>query len=268
MALQYVSTYIYYTKFKLDLKKEELLLKEDELRRIQREEADAHVQTLIIDNYLSVIKHETMYYPSRIQVLLKDLTSNESYTDDSTKITEIYDLMQYYREVFTILSEQAASQLDNVMFRRKKIKSDAFGLWATKYLNKLNKKNDSSLAISVDNTDVDFICDEDMARYLVENLILCCVNLNSDQINVSFCRTSDQRSKIMVKGFHADQIDTNTLFYADIMQYDRNNDVLNGVEWMICRQIVREHDEHTGRRGCRIYADYEDEAIIISVELN
>lgn len=268
MALQYVSTYIYYTKFKLDLKKEELLLKEDELRRIQREEADAHVQTLIIDNYLSVIKHETMYYPSRIQVLLKDLTSNQSSTDDSTKIAEIYDLIQYYREVFTILSEQAASQLDNVMFRRKKIKSDAFGIWATKYLNKLNKKNDTSLAISVDNTDVYFICDEDMARYLVENLILCCVNLNSDQINLSFCRTADQRSKIIVKGSHADKIDTNILFYADIMQYDKNKDVLNGVEWMICRQIVREHDEHTGRRGCRIYADYEDETIIISVELN
>ena len=48
---------------------------------------------------------------------------------------------------------------------------------------------------------------------------------------------------------------TKSLFYADSMTYDAENDQLQGGEYILCRQIIREHDDHCGVRGCRIYAE-------------
>ena len=35
----------------------------------------------------------------------------------------------------------------------------------------------------------------------------------------------------------------------------KGNDVLHSTEYLICKQIIREHDEYGGKRGCRIYAE-------------
>ena len=34
-----------------------------------------------------------------------------------------------------------------------------------------------------------------------------------------------------------------------------NNGNLKGTEYLICKQIIRDHDEYTGFRGCRINAE-------------
>ena len=46
------------------------------------------------------------------------------------------------------------------------------------------------------------------------------------------------------------------LFYPNIekMKDDRIGG-LKGTEFLICKQIIREHDEYTGKRGCRINAE-------------
>ena len=46
------------------------------------------------------------------------------------------------------------------------------------------------------------------------------------------------------------------LFYPDSAKVKRsdNGDVLSGAEYLICKQIIRDHDEFAGRRGCRINA--------------
>ena len=46
-------------------------LLEDELHREQYEAAQLYVANSITDNCLSALKHETMYYPSRIQQLVE-----------------------------------------------------------------------------------------------------------------------------------------------------------------------------------------------------
>ena len=43
------------------------------------------------------------------------------------------------------------------------------------------------------------------------------------------------------------------LFYPEALTYDPLSDTLNGAQWLIAKQIIREHDEHV-RRGCRIFA--------------
>ena len=50
------------------------------------------------------------------------------------------------------------------------------------------------------------------------------------------------------------------LFYVDNIRYDAQTDTLSGAQYMICRQIIREHDAYSSRRGCRIYVENEEES--------
>ena len=47
--------------------------------------------------------------------------------------------------------------------------------------------------------------------------------------------------------------------YIDGLHYDPTTDTMIGTEYMLCRQIIREHDEHSPRRGCRIYVKNNDD---------
>ena len=48
----------------------------------------------------------------------------------------------------------------------------------------------------------------------------------------------------------------NALFYPDKDRMQETPDgQLQGTEYLICRQIIREHDAYAGRRGCRINAE-------------
>lgn len=84
------------------LHQEDLLLQQREtLNRVQFELERVHIQNRILDNCLSTIKHETMYYPARIrQMALKA----------DTEAGDMFQLTGYYSEIYTILLAQAQSQ--------------------------------------------------------------------------------------------------------------------------------------------------------------
>lgn len=85
------------------LRQEEMqVLQNEALNRVQYELDRVHIQNRILDNCLSTIKHETMYYPARIQhmALSRDVDRGE-----------LSQLMNYYHEVYTILLEQAQRQI-------------------------------------------------------------------------------------------------------------------------------------------------------------
>ena len=52
-----------------------------------------------------------------------------------------------------------------------------------------------------------------------------------------------------------DEQTLNCLFYPDSLSIDSQHGTLNGTQFLVCRQIIREHDNCAGRRGCRIYAE-------------
>ena len=48
----------------------------------------------------------------------------------------------------------------------------------------------------------------------------------------------------------------NQLFYPDLTRMTAGEEgKLSGTEYLICKQIIRDHDEFAGRRGCRINAE-------------
>ena len=69
----------------------------DETARLQREYSALHVQNNIVSNQLSTIKHETMYYPSRIRQMLSASPSS---------LGTLKDVVDYYSSLSTALSRQ------------------------------------------------------------------------------------------------------------------------------------------------------------------
>ena len=83
---------------------------EDDIHRADMELAGLHVSNAVLDNCLSTLKHETMYYPSRIRLLVDQ--------DDRQSLPEV---TAYYRELYGLLSEQAQSQVERTKLHLSRI---------------------------------------------------------------------------------------------------------------------------------------------------
>ena len=97
-------------------KLEKLDMMNDELARIEQEEQALHVSNAVMDNCLSALKHETMYYPSRISQLV-----------DMGDAASLPEVVAYYRELYGILSLQAVRQTEHIRLHLKPLEHDILG---------------------------------------------------------------------------------------------------------------------------------------------
>lgn len=98
------------------LRQEEMqVLQSEALNRVQYELDRVHIQNRILDNCLSTIKHETMYYPARIQRMA---------LSGDTDVSELMQLINYYSEVYTILLEQAQRQISTRLIMDESLLSE------------------------------------------------------------------------------------------------------------------------------------------------
>ncbi len=91
-------------------------LTRDELARAQQEEAALHVSNAVLDNCLSTLKHETMYYPSRIRQLI-----------DANDTQSLPEVVAYYRELYAMLSMQAMRQTEHTQLHLKPLHHELLG---------------------------------------------------------------------------------------------------------------------------------------------
>ena len=77
-------------------------LAQDELNRLRLDTDRLYISNNVLDNCLSTLKHETMYYPSRIRQLIDS---------DSQNLQAIKEVVDYYHALYEILSEQAMRQV-------------------------------------------------------------------------------------------------------------------------------------------------------------
>ena len=93
-----------------------LEMMDDELRRLDLETGNLHVSNAVLDNCLSTLKHETMYYPSRIRQLVDQ--------DDEASLAEI---VGYYRELYGMLSLQAMDQAEHSNLHIRRLENGILG---------------------------------------------------------------------------------------------------------------------------------------------
>ena len=87
-------------------------LAEDECRRAELEDEKLHISNSVLDNCLSTLKHETMYYPSRIRQLIDGRDE---------QLLAISELANYYKELYSLLSEQAMRQVEAVKLKVERL---------------------------------------------------------------------------------------------------------------------------------------------------
>ena len=93
-----------YNRFRHEhLQQTNIEMAEDELRRAELEDSNLHVANAVLDNCLSTLKHETMYYPSRIRQLV-----------DNGDFSQLKEVTTYYRELYDVLIRQANSQVEHI----------------------------------------------------------------------------------------------------------------------------------------------------------
>ena len=115
--------YFYYLRPRLNarfkaerLRRDELELLDDDLRRADLELQNLHVSNAVLDNCLSTLKHETMYYPSRIRQLM-----------DQGDMESAREVVNYYRELYNLLSQQAMSQVERVKLHLRPLEHGILG---------------------------------------------------------------------------------------------------------------------------------------------
>lgn len=258
LVANYVAIVVYNAVKLVAQKYRDIELAQDEARRIVREENQLHVQNMVLDNCLSTIKHETIYYPNRIKQIVDKLHADGlSEAEERKQVEAISDLICYYKDIFTILSSCAARQLDEVTFRRGVVQAKDLEQAALRYFRKVTKKLPFSLTLDTDVEDVMMTGDVIQLKYLLENLInesLECQKGGALQLRI-YREGQFVRFDFIDRRREFSQEELNLLFYPHLsrMQHDGEG-VLVGTEYLICKQIIRDHDEYAGRRGCRMNA--------------
>jgi hypothetical protein len=175
-----------------------LEMAEDELHRTQYENANLHISNNVLDNCLSTLKHETMYYPSRIRQLIDG-------SDDH--LQSIQELLDYYKQLYTILSAQGLRQIKgNIRITDEMIQ----------YLFEIFRKNGGGKTFTYTISDLD-------AKYMLIRVPMPDLHLSRQQCEELFTFSS-----------------------------------IN-LQFLLCRQIIREIGEATNARRCGIQAVQDEQ---------
>ena len=207
---------------------------EDEVRCTEYENERLHISNSILDNCLSTLKHETMYYPSRIRQLV-DQPGNQ--------LDSIDELAVYYKELYLILSQQAMHQVEGV-----KLIARPLDLAALVSTAKLTAPVPAVPPVSGDPVLIAYLFDilyqsnhsrpltvsagEGQPGYVTLHVLMSALHLSDEA-----CRQLFQPSADHLMSF-------------------------------ICRQIVRDNGEATNRRGCGISATATPDGTSVKVVLS
>ena len=253
----YVAINFYYSQVRMERIRTQIEMAEDESRRAEHEANAVHVQNMVLDNCLSTIKHETMYYPNRIKQLLNNLLDEEGGRQNSEQMHEVKELMLYYKEIYTILSNCAGRQMETVLFKRRVMPVEDLVEYATRSLARQKKKLELNVQLESEGTQgLQLVADKAMIEYLFDHLISFFLQYKKDgTVRLNFAKSEDfVKFAVSFDGVDLPAKQFHTLFYPENMSYDSTTDTLTGAQMLVAKQIIREHDEHV-RRGCRIYAE-------------
>ncbi|MBQ0061094.1 MAG: DUF5113 domain-containing protein [Bacteroidales bacterium] len=265
LILSYVAVVVYQTLIRMSHKQEDLELAEDEKRRAMHEENQLHIQNMMLDNCLSTLKHETMYYPNRIKQIVERVLNGQN-ENTTEQVAAMSELMEYYKEIFTILSSCATRQLMNVKLNRSMVSVNDLAEHARKYFNRQTKKQMLNCDLEISSTEGYVIGDVHLLKYMMENVVDAALQqkepLKGNVFKFAVIPDGDfyRFSFTDPRGSYSQQY-LNELFYPDIhrMQQD-NTGKLTGIQYLICSQIIRDHDELNNHKGCRINAEVGENA--------
>jgi len=258
LVARYVAIVVFNAVVKLATKYRDIESAHEETQRASWEDSMLHVQNMVLDNCLSTIKHETIYYPNKIKQIIGRLNAqNLSEKEEKEAVETMTELIEYYKGIFTILSSCASRQLEEVTFRRTTIPVQELFETAGKYFKKSVKNRMDKIELEMAPIDARVIGDVNQLRFLLENLIDEALTVHEDGVLRLQARKDDEYIRFLFTDTRREKsvLELNQLFYPNLARMTSGEKgELRGTEYLVCKQIIRDHDEFAGRRGCRINA--------------
>ena len=259
LVARYVAIVVFNAVVKLATKYRDIESAHEETQRASWEDSMLHVQNMVLDNCLSTIKHETIYYPNKIKQIIGRLNAqNLSEKEEKEAVETMTELIEYYKGIFTILSSCASRQLEEVTFRRTTIPVQELFETAGKYFKKSVKNRMDKIELEMAPIDARVIGDVNQLRFLLENLIDEALTVHEDGVLRLQARKDDEYIRFLFTDTRREKsvLELNQLFYPNLARMTSGEKgELRGTEYLVCKQIIRDHDEFAGRRGCRINAE-------------
>ena len=220
---------------------------EEKLQRWRFEHDRLYVMNQILDNSLSTIKHETMYFPSRIKQMAELPPSGEDTEQEVSSLRgdlkgSLLDLVTYYRHIYMLLYEQAHGQTDQSPLRLQPVAiEDLF-------------RHASTHHVSFEPTTACALGDEKLLRLFLDQLV---------SVAPETCRLSAGEKDGMVY--------VNCDIYGQALTSEQLSDLFTPqterLEYLVMRQIVRRHDAACGHPGLRLVAENTEKGYRISFSL-
>ena len=255
MVVKYMATALYSCVIRFESGFRDIEQIREESDRIRYEENRLHVSNLILDNCLSTLKHETVWYPNRIVQMVEGIESTPAPERNRTQVSDMQELVDYYRDIFGILSQYALSQTKGQLLHREVFAVSVIMDQAEEHVRKHKAKKGYEGSVSVETSDLKVTADRVMLEYLIENLLDRGFSYGGDMTLKAVPYGDFVRLELHRKCAAPDAGVLDGLF-TPLMNQDN-------MAYVICRQIIREHDEAFGHPGCRINAESEPDGVLI-----
>ena len=215
-------------------REENIEMAEDELHRVEIENDKLHVNNSVLDNCLSALKHETMYYPSRIRQLIEN---------GGEDLHDMNELVDYYKELYMLLSAQAMRLVEDLRYQCRPVPLEKL-LGALPHINKAEGEGWHILG------------DEDLLTYLFDIL----ARLFEGRPVVLTAKDKGARYVVI-------DLELPNMVYTDEQCRDLFTPTTPNLQFYLCRQIVRDTGEFTNARGCGVFASNIENKTHIEITL-
>lgn len=120
------------------------------------------------------------------------------------------------------------------------------------------KNRTEKIELVMEPMDARVIGDVNQLRFLLENLIDEALTVHEGGVLRLQARKDDEYVRFLFTDTRREKSgeELNQLFYPNLARMTSGEKgELRVTEYLICKQIIRDHDEFAGRRGCRINAE-------------
>lgn len=246
MISRYMTVALHNCVLRLSSEHRNLEQMKEESLRMAYEGNRLHVQNMVMDNCLSTLKHETLAYPSRIS-MLADSMLHDGISQD--QIGDMRELTAYYRDIYDILSRNVHRQLDDTLCRSDRVDLSAVTAAVQKRFAANVAKSGRRVSLETDVCDICCRGDAVLLGFLLDNILEQALRYESDGvIRLSTVPDGDFVRTVMEDRRHGVPLDNLNMMFTPLWQQDNQR-------YVVCRQIIREHDEAMGHPGCRINAE-------------
>lgn len=212
--------------------------KEEEIVRMKRERDRLYVSNNVIDNTLSALKHETMYFPSRIAQDNSKVMASEEF--DRQGVKELSETVGYYRNLYSMLCSQCTRNASEITYPMLPF-----------------KVTELKLDFAGDVKSVDIIANRQLMDYLV--LLLKRKNNRetpSAEILLSAGATNKGRKYITLA------IDCSNVRMSKAEAEALFSLATTDVDYLVIRQILRENGTATNAFAIGIRAEVTDKGYV------